>query len=434
MNLTLEYHRSAVRYFAGRTVTGSGLGGRAAGAVAANLSPLRLITRPDPRVPGDGWTRVRPLLSGVCGSDLGLLTGRNSPYLSAVISLPFTPGHEVVGETLDELPGIPRGSRVVLDPVLGCAPRGVDSCVWCAAGAAPERADASLGRAPGISAGAAPERAEASLGRAPGISAGEHSRCDHITTGRVSAGMQTGFCADTGGGWSQLLVAHGSQLHLVPDELDNARAVLVEPLACAIHTVRRAPIPDGASVLVVGAGTVGLLTVLALREYTKAGPIYVVARYPHQRERAREMGATEVLSSDRPARALRRSTGAFLAHPERGEEFLLGGTDVAFECTAGSGLSTAVRAVRAGGTVVLSGMPNAGVDLTPVWFRELQLIGAYASGGRDFPDALTLAQAAPLAGYVDAVYPLARWREAIGHASAAGRLGTIKVAFDPQKD
>jgi threonine dehydrogenase-like Zn-dependent dehydrogenase len=396
MNLILEYHRSASRYFAGRAVTGTVGGARTAAAVAANLSPLRLITRPEPRVPTDGWTRVRPILSGICGSDLGLLTGRNSPYLSAVVSMPFTPGHEVVGETLDGVPGIPRGSRVVLDPVLGCAPRGVDTCQWCDAGA--------------------------------------HSRCDHITTGQVSAGMQTGFCADTGGGWSQMFVAHHSQLHLVPDALDDRQAVLVEPLACAIHTVRRAAVPDGASVLVVGAGTVGLLTLLALREYTKAGPIYVIARYPHQRERAREMGATEVLSSDRSARALRRSTGAFLAHPERGEEFLLGGTDVAFECTAGSGLDTAVRAVRAGGTVVLSGMPNASVDLTPVWFRELSLIGAYASGGRDFPDALALAQQAPLAGYVDAVYPLGRWREAIGHASAAGRLGTIKVAFDPQKD
>jgi threonine dehydrogenase-like Zn-dependent dehydrogenase len=395
MNLTLEYHRSAVRYFAGRTVTGVG-GARTAAAVAANISPLRLITRPEPRVPAEGWTRVKPILSGICGSDLGLLTGRNSPYLSAVVSMPMTPGHEVVGETLDELPGLPRGSRIVLDPVLGCAPRGVDLCEWC--------------------------------------DAGQHSRCDHITTGRVSPGIQTGFCSDTGGGWGQMFVAHSSQLHAVPDGLDDRSAVMVEPLSCAIHTVRRAPVPDGASVLVVGAGTVGLLTVLALREYTKAGPIYVIARYPHQRQRARELGATEVLSSDRPARALRRSTGAFLAHPERGDEYLLGGVDIAFECTAGSGLDTAVRAVRAGGTVVLSGMPNAGVDLTPVWLRELQLVGAYASGGRDFPDAIALAQQAPLGDYVDAVYPLARWREAIGHASAAGRLGTIKVAFDPQKD
>jgi threonine dehydrogenase-like Zn-dependent dehydrogenase len=396
VNLNLEYHRSPIRYITARTATGTIATGRAAGWWAANMSPVRLVNRPEPRLPGPGWTRVKPLLSGICGSDLGLLTGRNSPYLSALISLPFTPGHEVVGETLDALPDLPKGSRVVLDPVLGCVPRDVKLC--------------------------------------PGCAAGEHSRCDHITSGRVSAALQTGFCADTGGGWSRMFVAHASQLHKVPDELDDERAVLVEPLATAVHSVRRVPIPDGASVLVVGAGTVGLFTTLALREYTKAGPIYVIARYGHQRERAREMGATEVLSSDRAARALRRATGGFLARPEQGAEFLLGGTDIAFDCTAGSGLDTALRVVRAGGTVLLSGMPNASVDLTPAWFRELNIVGAYASGGNDFPDAMALAKSAPLNGYVDAVYPLSRWRDAIGHASSAGRLGSIKVAFDPTKD
>jgi threonine dehydrogenase-like Zn-dependent dehydrogenase len=396
MILTLEYYRSPTRYLAGRGVTSTRAGGRAAGMFAANLSPMRLINRPDPARPGHGWTRVKPLLSGICGSDLGLLTGRNSPYLSALVSMPFTPGHEVVGETLDELDGLPKGSRVVLDPVLGCEPRSVRACPSCAID--------------------------------------EHSRCDHITAGLVSSGLQTGFCADTGGGWSRMLVAHRSQLHPVPEALDTEQAVLVEPLACAIHSVRRVPIPRGASVLVIGAGTVGLLTVLALRECTEAGPIYVIAKHGHQRERARELGATEVLSSNRAARALRRATGGFLAHPDRGEEFLLGGVDMAFECTGGSGLDTALRLTRAGGTVLLSGMPNAGVDLTPVWFRELSLVGAYASGGRDFPQALELAGQAPLKGYVDAVYPLSRWRDAIGHAAAAGRLGTVKVVFDPTRD
>jgi threonine dehydrogenase-like Zn-dependent dehydrogenase len=396
MILTLEYYHSPTRYLVGRGATGTALGGRAAGVIASNLSPLRLMSRPEPRLPGEGWTRVKPLLSGICGSDLGLLTGRNSPYLSALVSMPFTPGHEVVGETLDALPDLPKGSRVVLDPVLGCAPRAVAPCEHCATG--------------------------------------EHSRCNHITSGSVAAGLQTGFCADTGGGWSRMLVAHRSQLHPVPSTLDSRQAVLVEPLACAIHSVRRARIPDGAGVVVVGAGTVGLLTILALRECTKAGPIYVIAKHAHQREHARQLGATEIFTTDRAARALRRAAGGFLARPERGEEFLLGGAEVAFECTGGSGLSIALRLVRAGGTVVLSGMPNAGTDLTPVWFRELNLVGAYASGGRDFPEALALAQAAPLHGYVDAVYPLSRWRDAIGHASAAGRLGTVKVAFDPTKD
>jgi threonine dehydrogenase-like Zn-dependent dehydrogenase len=421
MILALEYHRSMTRYLAGRAVTSTRTGGRASGVIAANFSPLRLVNRREPRLPGPQWTRVRPLLSGICGSDLGLLTGRNSPYLSAVISMPFTPGHEVVGETLDDLPTLPRGSRVVVDPVLGCLPRAVRPCEHCASAVAP-------------SEGAVGEGADGDGVLGAARDAGQHSRCNHVTAGAVTPGIQTGYCGDTGGGWSRMLVAHESQLHPVPSTLDTTRAVLVEPLACAIHTVRRVAVPDGAAVIVVGAGTVGLLTILALRECTKVGPIYAIAKHGHQRERARELGATEIFSTDRAARALRRATGGFLARPEQGEEYLLGGAEMAFECTGGSGLSTAVRLVRAGGTVVLSGMPNTGTDLTPVWFRELQMVGAYASGGRDFPDALALAQDAPLAGYVDAVYPLSRWREAIGHANAAGRLGTVKVAFDPTKE
>ncbi|MBO0870205.1 MAG: zinc-binding dehydrogenase [Micromonosporaceae bacterium] len=421
MILGLEYHRSPARYFAGRAATSTRAGGRAAGVIAANFSPLRLVNRREPRLPGPQWTRVRPLLSGICGSELGLLTGRNSPYLSAVISMPFTPGHEVVGETLDDLPSLPRGSRVVVDPVLGCLPRAVAPCEHCAGSVRPGEAGGAR------DASAAPD---ASAAR----DAGAHSRCNHVTAGAVAPGIQTGYCADTGGGWSRMLVAHESQLHRVPSTLDTTRAVLVEPLACAIHTVRRIAVPDGAAVIVVGAGTVGLLTILALRECTKVGPIYAIAKHAHQRERARELGATEIFTTDRAARALRRATGGFLARPDFGDEYLLGGAEIAFECTGGSGLSTALRLVRAGGTVVLSGMPNAGTDLTPVWFRELQLVGAYASGGRDFPDALALAQDAPLSGYVDAVYPLSRWREAIGHANAAGRLGTVKVAFDPTKE
>jgi len=389
--LALEMFRSVPR-----TVAGKAIGGRMPGVLSGFAAPLRLVTIDPPKVDRPGWARLLSRLSGICGSDLSLLTGRNSPYLSPLVSFPFVPGHEVVGETLDDLDDLPRGSRIVVDPVLGCIPRGVEPCEWCAAG--------------------------------------RHSRCNHVTAGGLSAGIQTGFCADTGGGWSAQFVAHRSQLHRVPDDLDDARAVLVEPLACAIHAVRRAAVPTDATVLVIGAGTVGLLTVLALREFTEAGPILVSARYPRQRERARELGATEVIESEQVQRALRRKTGGFVVKPERGEEFLLGGADVAFDCTSGSGMTVATRAVRAGGTVVMAGMPNAGTDLTPVWFRELTIVGGYASGGEDFPDALGLARDAPLDGYVDAVYPLHRWSEAVQHATSAGRLGSTKVAFNPRLD
>ncbi|MGH3794402.1 MAG: zinc-dependent alcohol dehydrogenase [Pseudonocardiaceae bacterium] len=408
MSLALQYHRSAGRYLAARAVSSTRAGGRFAGALAGNVAPLRLVDQTDPRPGGQAWVRVDPVLSGICGSDLGLLTGRSSPYLGPLTSMPFVPGHEVLGRTVDELPELPRGSRVVIDPVLGCTARGVSPCPACLTG--------------------------------------HTSRCDHITTGTLSAGLQTGFCADTGGGWSRRMIAHVSQLHPVPDTLPDEVAVLVEPLACAVHAARRVPVPPGASVLVIGAGTVGLLTLLALRKLTGAGEVHVIAKHGHQAERARELGATAIIGTDRTARTVRRSSGALLIEPEFGADYLLGGMDLAFECTGGAqGLDTALRSVRAGGTVVTSGMPTGGVDLTPLWYRELQMVGAYASavGGSvdepdrdsarrgDFPEAIALATAAPLDGYVDAKYPLERWRDALEHAAAAGRLGTIKVVFAP---
>ncbi|HEX6401653.1 MAG TPA: zinc-binding dehydrogenase [Pseudonocardiaceae bacterium] len=400
MSLALEYRRCATRYFAARTVSATRPGARLAGALAGNVAPLRLVEQADPAPPDESWTRVEPALSGICGSDLGLLTGRSSPYLGPLTSMPFVMGHEVVGRTVDELPGLPRGSRVVIDPVLRCAARGLPACPACLAG--------------------------------------HTGRCDGITTGRLAAGLQTGFCAGTGGGWSRRMLAHASQLHPVPDSLPDEIAVLVEPLACAVHAARRVPINPGASVLVIGAGTVGLLTLLALRKLTAAGEVHVIAKHRHQADRARELGATQVIGTESTARALRRSTGALLVEPELGDGYLLGGMDMAFECTGGSaGLNTALRSLRAGGTVVTSGMPAGSVDLTPLWYRELQLVGAYASAigeepdRGDFPAAIALATAAPLDGYVDTKYPLDQWRDAVDHAAAAGRLGTIKVVFAP---
>jgi hypothetical protein len=94
----------------------------------------------------------------------------------------------------------------------------------------------------------------------------------------------------------------------------------------------------------------------------------------------------------------------------------------------------------------VSGIPTEGADLTPLWFRELELVGAYTGGyetvGRgkteikthSFDLATTIATENPIDQIVGATYPLRRWREAIDHALGAGKLGTLKVAFDPRLD
>jgi threonine dehydrogenase-like Zn-dependent dehydrogenase len=263
----------------------------------------------------------------------------------------------------------------------------------------------------------------------------------------VSAGLQTGYCADTGGGWSKMFVAHRSQLHPVPDGLSDRRAVLLEPLSCAVHTALRANLEPNANVVVIGAGTVGILTLLAIKELTKAGHVAIVAKHPKQREWAGAFGANEIVDPKEATNAVRRATGAMKLKPERGASFLLGGADVAIDCVGSrSSLNLALRITRAGGRVVVSGIPTEGADLTPLWFRELELVGAYTGGyetvGRgkteikthSFDLATTIATENPIDGIVGATYPLSRWREAIDHALGAGKLGTLKVAFDPRLD
>jgi threonine dehydrogenase-like Zn-dependent dehydrogenase len=398
MALQVELYRSASRYLTQRA-----LSGRVPGVVTSPVAPLRLSTAKDLRVPGPGWAPVKPLLSGICGSDLATVAGKSSFYFSALVSLPFVLGHEVVGELLEDCDELPAGTRVVIEPVLGCLARGEDPpCANCAAG--------------------------------------NRGRCDRVTVGHLSAGLQTGYCRDTGGGWSRRFVAHRSQLHAVPGGLADDRAVLVEPLACAIHTALRARVEQNDHVLVVGAGTVGALVTLALRSLTPAGRITVVAKHEKQRELAGRMGADDVIAPREATNAVRRSSHTMKLSPERGSSFLLGGVDVAIEA-AGSrgGLDTALRTTRAGGRVVLSAIPAPGVDLTPVWFRELEVAGAYSGGVETvdgerrgtFEVAIELAQRAPLDDVVGARYPLRRWREAIDHALAAGKLGTSKVVFEP---
>ncbi len=393
MMLALEMFRSVPR-----AAVGKAIGGRMPGVLSGFAAPLRMVTIQEPKIERPGWARLRSRLSGICGSDLGALSGRTSLYFSAVVSMPFVPGHEVVGELLDDCEDLPAGTRVVVDPVLTCAARGVEPCEAC--------------------------------------SSGRTNLCARITVGHLSPGLQTGFCQDTGGGWGQQLAVHRSQLHPVPEDFTDEEAILVEPLACAVHTALRAGVGPNDRVLVSGAGSVGLFATLALRQLTPAGEIIVVAKHGHQRELARDFGATEVVGPAEVLRRVRRSTGAFQLEPEFSSPYLLGGVDVAIDAVGSKqSLETALHATRAGGRVVLSGMPAA-ADLSAAWFRELEVVGTYASaqGDDDFARAIQLAATDPVRQLAKSVasYPLHRWREALDHAHAAGRLGTVKVAFDPR--
>jgi threonine dehydrogenase-like Zn-dependent dehydrogenase len=408
---TLLFERSLPRFAAARIASSFG-SGRGAG-----VGPLRLVEQEAPGVPADDWVHVDPVLSGICGSDLATLDGRSSRYFEDIVSFPFVPGHEVVGLLGDDAVGaggaaLAAGSRVVLQPVLGCAARGiVPPCAACAAG--------------------------------------QVGNCGSIAFGHIRPGLQTGFCADTGGGWSSSgLVAHGSQLFAVPDALSDADAVTVEPLSCAVHAVLGAPISDGDVVAVLGAGTLGLLVTAALSHLAALGhcatpaAVLIGARYPHQQRLARELGGTEALPPDQLPRSVRRHSRSLSYGGASGDTATLsGGADVVFDCVGNAdSIAQCLAMVRPRGTVSMVGMPGrVTVDLAPLWHREVRLAGAYAYGtelggtSSTFELALEAAGALGTGRLVSATYPLTRFEDAVAHAGAAGRRGAVKIAFDVAK-
>ncbi|MBA2510473.1 MAG: zinc-binding dehydrogenase [Rubrobacteraceae bacterium] len=398
--LSLVYRKSIPRYLLMRAGAK-----RVKNLETGRLSPLQLESAPEPELPAPDWVRVKPLLSGICGSDLGTLSSENSPYFSPLTSPPFVMGHEVVGVVTDDNSGFRAGERVVVEPALGCAARGIDPpCPYCASG--------------------------------------RHALCLNVSKGHLSPGIQTGFCRDTGGGWTQrTLVAHPTQLHRVPESLSDEAAVAIEPLACAVHAALKArPGPDGTT-LVIGAGNIGLFTVAALRRLTDAGRIICVAKHERQREEALCLGADEVVHPKQMYSGLPEMLGTEALKPELGKPVVAGGAQNVFECVGSSGtMEDAVRLTKPGGEVSLVGMPRAksSLDLTALWYKEVSLAGAYAYGAEEYEGertssfelAMRLAPQIKLETLVGPRFRLEEYREAISAARSAGGAGNVKVVFD----
>jgi len=194
-----------------------------------------------------------------------------------------------------------------------------------------------------------------------------------------AAGLQTGFCQETGGGWGTALVAHPTQLHAVPDGLDDQAAVMVEPAACALHGALSNQSAEEKIAVVIGAGTLGLCTVAAISKFRDdIETVIAVAKHPEQRRLARELGATTVVEPSELRRAVRRRTGSHML--DTGQ--LTGGAALVFDCVGSSeSLTDSLAVTEPGGTVVLLGMPGSvHVDMTGLWQREVSIRGAYAYG------------------------------------------------------
>lgn len=327
----------------------------------AEIGQITVVTERVPE-PATGQVRVRTLLAGICGSDLHALRGAH-PF----VPVPYHPGHEVVGIVEETGPGVDPdlvGARVTVEPTLTCG------------------------------------------------------TCKPCRTGRENLCEQLRFlgCGDAEGAMADSFLVRADRLFLVPDDVDDAHAVLIEPLATPVHAVRLAGDLAGKSVAIVGAGTIGLLMLAAVRAHG-ARFVAVVDIATDKRERARRLGADEVIDG----------MAADIAQQARmaaGESI-----DVVFDCVSiEPTLRAAVEMALRGGTVVVVGVPpgDVTVPLALVQDRQVRIQGAATYRTEDYVDALALLRsgAVPVGEVVDRMHDLEDAAVAFADA-ASGRYGKV---------
>jgi threonine dehydrogenase-like Zn-dependent dehydrogenase len=173
-----------------------------------------------------------------------------------------------------------------------------------------------------------------------------------------------------------------------------------------------------------------------VRAFHPEAHVIVGAKHPEQQELAKALGADQVVGPGELARAVRRSSGSFMIGDD-----LSGGADVVIDAVgSAASIDQSIGTARPRGRVVLVGMPGrVSVDLTALWHRETELVGAYTYGTEQLPDGSTartfdlarqLVADADLGRLVSACYRLEDYEEALLHAAAAGRRGAIKICFD----
>ena len=396
----LVYSRSVVRYLLAK-----GLNRFWPRTFFARVAPLK-FQEIDFRPPGPAWVVLRPRLCGICGSDLRLLKGAESFLLEPYASLPAVLGHEVVGEVVEAPPGSEwrAGDRVVVEPILPCAVRGVPPCRYCAAGA--------------------------------------YNLCENFLEGDLAPGVILGFTRGVGGGMAEMMAAHPSRLVRVPDNVPDEVAVLTDSLASALQPVLNNFPADDDTVIIYGAGIIGQHLLRLLRALGSTARVVMVARYRFQEELALEGGADVIMSN--PSRALLgEAVGARLVPTTLGGGNLEGGADLFFDCVGSQrSLQEGLLSLRGRGTYVMVGTAGAlgPVDFSSLWFRELKLTGSamYAHGVcqgqtvRTYEKAVELLARGdyPCRGLVSHLFRLADYRRAFQAAFDKRRHQSLKVALD----
>jgi L-iditol 2-dehydrogenase len=275
------------------------------------------IDLPEPR-PGPGEVLVRVAAVSICGSDVTAYIGGHTRT-----RLPTVLGHEfsgVVEQVGPEVSGISTGQRAAIDPTFGCG-----TCRLCLAG--------------------------------------RKNICREYTV--------LGRDLQRPGGMAGRVVVPASHVNPIPDALSFAEGAIVQPLSVAYHAaIHRGQIARGETVLVMGAGAIGLAILLHAR--SQGAHVIVSDVVAGRLEMATNLGAEVVID------VAQRDVADAVLEATDGL-----GADVAFEAVGGRDdglLMGAVRAVAPGGRVVVVGMkmPEARIPVIDLKFDEKTVLGSQA--------------------------------------------------------
>jgi L-iditol 2-dehydrogenase len=294
----------------------------------SHYNQLEMADVPAP-TPGLGEVLVRVAACGICGSDVHGYDGSSGRRIPPIVM-----GHEAAG-TIAALGGdvtnLAKNERVTFDSTISCG-----ACEFC--------------------------------------KRGELNLCNHREVIGVSCGDYR-----RAGAFAEYIVVPSRIVYRLPPNISFPEAALLEAVAVAVHAVSLAESVPKRTALVIGAGTIGLLCLQALR-VAGCSRIFVADIDPSRLGLAKELGATTVLS---PELEFAKQVG----HLTGGE-----GVDLVVEAVGrNETVGTAIDAVRKGGTVILVGniAPEVTLPLQKVVTRQIRLQGSCASAG-EYPRAIEL--------------------------------------------
>jgi threonine dehydrogenase-like Zn-dependent dehydrogenase len=230
----------------------------------------------------------------------------------------------------------------------------------------------------------------------------------------------------------------------VPDKIDDDEASLLEPFSVCLRAVLNNPPQKKELVVVIGAGTIGLMNIAALKAVEPSCRVACVAKYPFQADFARALGADAIIDSQKEdvMERVGELAQTKVHKLSSGGALLAGGVRLVYDTvTNDTTLNQALRMACGKGSVVilgLTGLPE-GVDWTPIWLKEVKVIGSLTYGAEVFRGkrADTFARAidfvarrrANLTPIRPRKYPLEQYRHALVEAASKRTSGVVKVSF-----